>query len=119
MSPTPARARAALVLERRRTPRFPLSTAVQYAAGRLHGNGLTSEVSAGGVYFKTDRVLPVGTRIELRLEWPVRLGNGRRLWVVMKGKVLRSAAEGAAVELFGSKREFQFEPERVRTRTAR
>lgn len=106
MSATPARARAARVLERRRTPRYPLSTAVEYAADGLRGNGLISEVSAGGVYFKTDQVLPVGKRIELRLEWPAQLDNGRRLWVAMKGKVLRSSAEGAAVQLFGSKSEF-------------
>ena len=101
MSPTPTLKRNLPTPDRRSNPRFPVSVPAAYAIGRYRGNGVIRNVSSRGFFLGTDRILPVGRPIRLLLDWPAKLDHGLTLQLAVKGKVLRSTAEGTAVELLG------------------
>jgi len=60
--------------------------------------GKTCDLCSGGVRFQVDCHIPVGTNVELSILWPVLLGNVCLLRLVMRGPVVRSGAEGIAVQ---------------------
>jgi hypothetical protein len=99
MSPTPSLKRNVASHERRLSMRVPLTTPVQYTVGRLKGRGVTCNVSNSGLLIKTDRVLPTGRQIQLVINWPAKLNKEHVLLLVADGRVVRSTAEGTAVEL--------------------
>jgi hypothetical protein len=66
----------------------------------FHGEGVTYNVSSGGVFMKTEQVLPIGTRIQLLIDWPAKFDKRLSLRLAVKGRVLRSTAEGVAVKVF-------------------
>jgi hypothetical protein len=47
---------------------------------------------------KTDHALPIGRWIQLLIDWPTKLDKSVALWITVKGKILRSTAEGTAVK---------------------
>ena len=58
---------------------------------------ITRDISAGGVLFSTDEVLPTGSTVELNIEWPVLLNGTKRLRLRVHGRVVRSDDQGTAV----------------------
>lgn len=63
--------------ERRRSTRFGVHLTLRYRQsekGVQHrwSNGVTRDMSKDGVAFKTGHPLPVGSHVELRIDWPVR-----------------------------------------------
>jgi len=63
-------------------------------------NLLTSDVCAGGAFFKTDLPLPIGTEVEVDLVLPLdnlkRL-NAHQALIKVSGAVIRSDDQGIAV----------------------
>ena len=63
------------------------------------GTGTTVDVSSSGLFFKTDRELPVGVTIELSIAWPVLLRNVAPLQLKVVGEVVRTAGRRVAVRI--------------------
>jgi len=90
--------------DRRDTSRFPVREEVRYrllnAKGLpTSGVGRTLDMGSGGILFTTEGRLPMGRLIEISVNWPVRLGGACLLQFVAVGKVVRSEANKAAVEI--------------------
>ena len=90
--------------ERRETSRFPVREEVRYRV--LHAKGLpasgvgkTLDIGSGGILFTTEERLPMGRLVEVAVNWPVRLGGDCPLQFVVVGKVVRSEATKAAVQI--------------------
>jgi hypothetical protein len=101
MSPTPTLQRTLATRDRRCNLRFRISTSAEYTIGRLHGKGVIRNISGGGIFIQVGRTLPVGRLLELLIDWPAKLDGKLRLQLSVKGKVLRSTADGTAVEVLG------------------
>jgi hypothetical protein len=89
--------------ERRGSSRFPIERAVLYKSlGRKaerEGKGQTINMSSTGVLFSTDTDLTPGRRIELAISWPAHLNDTCPLKLVARGRVVRSEAGQAALEI--------------------
>lgn len=97
--------------ERRWQYRYPVGVDLFYKFARNgtildQGSGRTVDFSGTGLLFQPERRLPSGVELELRIDWPVRIDGMTVLHAVVSGKVVRSTAEGAAVEI----RRFRFLP---------
>ena len=69
---------------------------------------VTSNICAGGAYFKTTVPFSIGTELEIDLFWPPKNGaniNYRPGLIKLSGKVIRTDSKGIAVS-FGSKNRF-------------
>ena len=82
--------------------RYPISLDVQYRLrntthSRLQGKGRTSNISSGGVFFRTSDELPAGSEIVLLMQWPVLLDGECPLKLVVHGRIVRSGSEGTAI----------------------
>lgn len=106
MSPAPAEARSATLLEitpteHRSHQRYPIKLEVEYRVvkkGRVeHGFGRTLNISSGGVFFETKSALPATGPIELLLNWPFLLEGVCPLKLVMRGRIVRSDGKGVAI----------------------
>lgn len=107
MSPAPAQARAARLLEANPTehrthPRYPIKLEAEYRVlkkGRVeHGFGRTVNISSGGVFFETKAALPSSGPIELLLSWPFLLEGVCPLKLVMRGRIVRTDGKGVAIK---------------------
>ena len=90
--------------DRRETSRFPVREQVRYRVLRAkglptRGVGQTLDIGSGGILFTTEDRLPVGRLVEVAVNWPVRLGGACQLQFVAVGKVVRSEATKAAVQI--------------------
>ena len=83
--------------ERRQRRRNPIFARSEYILAGNRGQATTVNISSGGVFLKTDQLLPVGKRIQVFINWPVLLDQRRPLQLVITGRVLRSDEAGAAV----------------------
>ena len=83
--------------ERRQHQRFPITAPSQYILAGNRGQAITTDISSGGVFLKTDASLPVGKQIEVMIEWPALLDQRCPLRLVIFGKILRSNQAGTAV----------------------
>jgi PilZ domain-containing protein len=99
MSPDPDLTRIPATCERRSPLGFPVSAPLTYSVARSHGRGTTCNISNEDVLVKIDEGLPVGSRIQLLIDWPARLNGNLRLQVAVEGSILRSTAEGTAVKI--------------------
>jgi hypothetical protein len=82
--------------ERRRAVRYQLKLALDYRAVATdsqarNGHGVTNEISRTAVRFTSDAPLPVGTSVQLFIEWP-SVEKDRPLLLKTVGYVLRSQA---------------------------
>jgi hypothetical protein len=89
---------------RRQGRRYAIQLELQYKLLRrqqvvLYGGGVTSNISSGGVAFRTENVLPPGSPVELAIDWPVLLQNTCALKLVIFGRVVRSGERGTAIRL--------------------
>ena len=90
--------------DRRETSRFPVRQDVRYRL--LHAKGLpasgvgrTLDIGSGGILFTTEDRLPMGRLVEVAVNWPVRLDGACPLRFVAVGKVVRSDATKAVVQI--------------------
>jgi hypothetical protein len=107
MSPAPAHARAARLLETNPTEhrshsRYPIKLDAEYRVlkkGQVeHGFGRTLNISSGGVYFETKAALPPSGPIELLVSWPFLLEGVCPLKLVMRGRIVRIDGKGVAIK---------------------
>jgi len=90
---------------RRRLERFDIALPAKVAAGPGKGENIftltTANVSAGGAFFKTDAVLPVGTEVLVELTLLAELFRNVKpansTLVRLAGKVLRHERDGMAI----------------------
>ena len=98
-----------LGVERRSTRRYPIDLSMQYDLGRQEGpegarmgSGQVVNISSGGVLISSDRPIPPGVRIRLRLEWPARLNDAVPLALHIEGRTVRSSGPLTAVRILKS-----------------
>jgi hypothetical protein len=89
--------------ERRRSRRYPVALRVsckRIARGLslYSGTGTTRNMSSTGLFFEADQSLNTGDYVELLIRWPA----GHQTMHVL-GRVVRSGAEGTAVEILHHK----------------
>jgi len=90
--------------ERRDATRFPVREEVKYRvvhrrSEQAAGTGQTVNIRSGGILFTTEERLPVGCKVELSVNWPARLHGTCPLKFVAIGRVIRSEAHRAAVQV--------------------
>jgi hypothetical protein len=89
--------------ERRANIRFPLTLEIRYAVWERggpvdRGSGRSIELSSTGLSFTADRPLRTGQTLEVYIEWPVLLGGGVKLQLIMAGVVVRTNGRATALE---------------------
>jgi hypothetical protein len=67
------------------------------------GSGTTCDLSTSGLSFRTRKPLPVGTHIEMTVDWPPRYGDLYPIDLVMTGFIVRSTAGKTAVRVSSRK----------------
>jgi len=101
MSPASARARCSVHSgERRFRCRYPLDSKLQCKVIRsgqvCSGQGV--DISSGGICFVCSELLPIGTKVEISIDWPVRLSNVTPLQLRVIGHVIRHEKRGTAIK---------------------
>ncbi len=98
-----------LCVERRSNRRYPIDLSMQYDMGRRDGQGLPRigsgqvvNISSGGILISSDRAMPAGLRIRLRIEWPARLNDAVPLALHIEGRTVRSNGNLTAVRILRS-----------------
>lgn len=94
--------------ERRRSTRFGVHLTLRYRQsekGVQHrwSNGVTRDMSKDGVAFKSGHALPVGSHVELRIDWPVRQEANRPIDLQATGFVVWSGSGETAVRISSHK----------------
>ena len=90
--------------ERRASQRFLIECKAEYRTisrdgAEVSGWGQTVNVSSGGILLTVEHVLSVGRRMEVRVDWPVRLHDKIPLKLVLQGQVVRSATREVALSI--------------------
>lgn len=90
--------------ERRASYRFPLERQARFTVIETRGalrSGMcrTVNMSSRGILFLWDNPLREGKRLELAVSWPVRMNATCPLKLVARGRVARSSAGFAAIEI--------------------
>ena len=99
--------------ERRRSLRFAIHLSVRYRQsekGIEHhwSSGITRDMSKDGVAFKSGQPLPVGSHVELRIDWPVKQESLRPIDLQATGFVVWSDSGETAVRI--SSHKFRIHP---------
>ena len=94
--------------ERRQHQRFPITAHSQYILAGNRAQATTVDISSGGAFLKTEKVLPVGKPIQVLIDWPALLDQRCPLRLVITGKVLRSDPAGTAIGII--RYEFRIRP---------
>jgi hypothetical protein len=78
--------------ERRGFQRFRIECEVQYRVIGidLSGSGKTLNMSRNGVLLAIDRLLSPGLRVEVEIDWPVRVAGKIPMKLAIKGRIVRS-----------------------------
>jgi hypothetical protein len=90
--------------ERRVNQRFAIHLPVHFrvslkGASSRWGTGVTIDVSSGGVSFRCRRPLPVGSHIEMLIDWPAKFDDVYPIDLQSTGFVVRSDGNRAAVRM--------------------
>jgi hypothetical protein len=96
--------------DRRADRRYPIELELRYKLIRRKrvletGVGRTLDLSSGGIVFEAKRPLAQGFSVELAIRWPVLLGNVAALQLIVKGTVVRTEENRAAIRM--SRHEFR------------
>jgi c-di-GMP-binding flagellar brake protein YcgR len=80
--------------ERRERRRYDIHLPVQYRVSQrgsmaIIGAGTTCDLSTGGLGFRCRRNLPIGSHIELSIEWPALYGDNQAMELQVTGFVIR------------------------------
>ena len=97
--------------ERRQHRRYPITAQLEYILTGNRAQATTLNISSGGVFLKTDQILPVGDQIRVLINWPVLLDQRCPLRLVITGRILRSDEAGAAVGIV--RYDFKIHPKRA------
>jgi hypothetical protein len=94
--------------ERRRSTRFGIHLSLRFRQsekGIQHrwSNGITRDMSKDGVAFRSGQPLPVGSHVELRIDWPVRQEASRPIDLQATGFVVWSGSGETAVRISSHK----------------
>jgi hypothetical protein len=92
------------LIERRLTERFPLHLEGELYCDDRQLMGETVNVSGGGLLMSCNAEMPVGTRVTVRLHWPVQQ-KGKPIVLVVKGEIVRREPCRVAI----LRREYDFE----------
>jgi len=78
--------------DRRGFQRFRIECDVQYRVigVDVSGSGKTLNMSRNGALLAIDRLLPPGLRVEVEIDWPVRLAGRVPMKLAIKGRIVRS-----------------------------
>ena len=78
--------------ERRGFQRFSIECDVQYRVIGIDvsGSGKTLNLSRSGALLAIDRLLSPGLRVELEIDWPVRVAGRAPMKLAIKGRIVRS-----------------------------
>src|SRR5690348_13597873 len=96
----PSRSEEAVVgLERRAHRRYVIEARLHYLIGGIRGEGSTFNIGSSGLLMNIGQVLPIGRKVQVMIEWPVRLEDHIPLDLVLIGKVLRGSSQGTAVRI--------------------
>jgi hypothetical protein len=63
------------------------------------GTGLTRDISTSGLSFRTRKPLPVGSHIELVLDWPAKYAEQQTIDLQLTGFIVRSDSGRTAVRI--------------------
>jgi hypothetical protein len=90
--------------ERRAHARFNLALEMSYSVLEGGRRGETSasrtiDLSSSGLRFASPQPLPVGLRLQVAIDWPVRLDGRTALQLIATGYVVRSSSAEAALKL--------------------
>ena len=85
-----------VTIGRRKAQRFPIELDMRYKTSSrrsetLIGTGKTVNISSSGVLFTSPHELPIGTRLEIVIRWPMKLNEKCGLNLVGRGPVVRHA----------------------------
>lgn len=94
--------------DRRRNRRYDLRLPIHYRLSlkgepARSGSGLTLDMSTTGVSFRSRRPLPVGSHIEMTVNWPARYGDIYPIDLQITGFVVRSDNNRTAVRMTSRK----------------
>ncbi len=93
-------------VERRQSDRFPIRRELRLRildkrkAG-VSAPGNTVNMSSSGVLFAAEQTFSPGCRLELSINWPVKLNEKCALRFVARGRVVRTAQGWTALEILG------------------
>jgi c-di-GMP-binding flagellar brake protein YcgR len=90
--------------DRRTHRRYDIHLPVQYRVSQrstmpIAGTGTTCDLSTGGLSFRCRRSLPVGSHIELAVEWPAMYGDTQAMELQVTGFVIRSEGNRTGVRV--------------------
>jgi len=93
-----------MMAERRVRQRFRIRQDISYKclSGEQifdKGVGKMLDISSSGVRFTTARALNVGENVEVTINWPALIDNKCLMKLVIKGSVVRSDSNNAAVKI--------------------
>jgi hypothetical protein len=99
--------------ERRINRRYNLHLPLHYRVARrglppITGLGTTRDVSSMGLSFRCRRALPIGSHVELSIEWPARHGEDGAIELHVSGQIVRS--DGGKISVAMSSRQFRIHP---------
>ncbi|MBZ5578269.1 MAG: PilZ domain-containing protein [Acidobacteriia bacterium] len=94
--------------ERRRSLRFEVHLSVRYRQsekGIEHrwSSGITRDMSKDGVAFKSRQPMPIGSHVELRIDWPIKQEAIRPIDLQATGFVVWSDNRETAVRISSHK----------------
>lgn len=90
--------------ERRAHARFSVKLRLRYRVLFSHipqpaGHGTTVKMSSHGILFTDGHVLPRGAKVDVEIDWPVKLDGRVPLKLIIHGSVIRSEAVSVALEI--------------------
>ena len=91
--------------ERRQHRRYAMRLPATFKTKGFTEPAHTVDLSARGVSIESDRVLRVGTSVEIAVDWPVLFDGRTRLKLVYAGRVARAASR--TIALAGYRPEFR------------
>lgn len=96
---------------------YQIQTTLEYRIVRRKnvigfGRGMTTSISRRQIIFRPEHPLPVGKKIEVYVDWPVRLDNGVAIRLYVHGESQASEEGWAAVRIL--RYEFRIAPKSVR-----
>jgi hypothetical protein len=88
--------------ERRAGGRYGVNLELQYEAGDngrpgVSGSGRAINISSGGILFDCEHAIQPGSKIRLKVAWPVALDGVIPLTLDINGRILRSSQKRVAV----------------------
>jgi len=84
-----------MIDEKRTSPRIPSRLPVRYGYVTVDRSAIAENISEGGLYIRTNQVLPVGSQISMEIEFPERtvVQTGEVLWAIRVPEHLAQAMD--------------------------